>query len=198
MSESKDEQIARLLREGLDYYGGDEVSKAIVSWLKVLELDPDNVEAFDYIQTADRRSAPRPVKQKVVRDARHDAARAILREAEELIEREEFEQALDLLRSSAEGGVVSLELETTVELMRSRLLGRYRSRIGALDCAPVLCADPSALKRFNLPPGAGFVLSMVDGATSITDLISLSGMDAFETLRTVSGLVEAGIVEIRQ
>jgi hypothetical protein len=38
---------------------------------------------------------------------------------------------------------------------------------------------------------------MVDGTTSVADLISVSGMDAFEALHTLSSLMEAGIVEMR-
>ena len=50
--------------------------------------------------------------------------------------------------------------------------------------------------KFNLPTTAGFVLSLVDGSTSVNDLMSLSGLDAFDTLRILTGLIDAGIVEI--
>ena len=52
--------------------------------------------------------------------------------------------------------------------------------------------------KFNLPATAGFVLSQVDGATSVTDLVSLSGLDEFDTLRILSHLLDAGIVEFMQ
>ena len=55
MTESMLDKVERLLREGLDHYGADEVGAAINCWEQVLELDPGNVEAVDYMKnhTAD-------------------------------------------------------------------------------------------------------------------------------------------------
>ena len=39
------------------------------------------------------------------------------------------------------------------------------------------------------------MLSMVDGITPLSDLISVSGMDRFEALRSVCRMQEAGILE---
>jgi hypothetical protein len=50
--------------------------------------------------------------------------------------------------------------------------------------------------RFNLPANAGFVLSMVDGRTSVNEILALSGMDPFDAVRVVSKLLGAGIVEV--
>jgi hypothetical protein len=50
--------------------------------------------------------------------------------------------------------------------------------------------------KFNLPAQAGFMLSLIDGDTSVGDIVSLSGMDSFEALRVLNGLVDAGIVSL--
>jgi hypothetical protein len=47
-----------------------------------------------------------------------------------------------------------------------------------------------------LPANAGFVLSMVDGSTSVNEILALSGMDPFEAVRVVNKLLEVGIVEV--
>ncbi len=44
--------------------------------------------------------------------------------------------------------------------------------------------------------GMGFMLSLVDGKTSIDELIALSGKDAFEALRILNERVAAGIAEL--
>jgi hypothetical protein len=36
---------------------------------------------------------------------------------------------------------------------------------------------------------------MVDGVTPLSDLLSLSGMDRFEAMRSVCGMRDAGILE---
>ena len=41
------------------------------------------------------------------------------------------------------------------------------------------------------------MISLIDGTTRVADLISLSGMDAFEALRILGNLLDADIVELR-
>jgi tetratricopeptide (TPR) repeat protein len=190
MSESKEQRIARLLNEGLEHYGTGEVAEAILAWEEVLVLDPQNPDARDYVQTADRRKYPRPAKQGSV----SSAVKALSEEARQLTAGSRFEDALELLRSAAEADPSSLELQAALELVRSRLLREYRERVGDLDALPVLKASADAITKFNLPSDAGFLLSLVDGSTSVAELVSLSGMDAFEALRTFWGLLETGIV----
>ena len=191
-AESREDAIARLLAEGLDHYGSDEIGPAIHAWRKVLELDPENAEALDYMQTADRREQRRLSP----RDQMSDAARRIVHEVRPMISAGDFEGALDLLRSASESDPAALEVDVTTELVRSRLLRLYAARVGNLGAVPVLCGDPGDLTRYNLPPDAGFILSLVDGTTCLADLISLCGMDAFEALRIVGNLLDAKIVEM--
>jgi hypothetical protein len=192
MAESRPDQIARLLQEGLNHYGEDRVGPAILAWREVLTLAPENPEALDYIQTADRRTSPRPEDG----DRSVSALQAVVAEAREMGARKEYESALELLLGAADSNLINLELDASIELVRSRLLKQYRESVGDLESVPVLGKDPMELTEFNLPPDVGFILSMVDGATSVTDLISLSGMDVFDVLRTVKGLIDKEIVRM--
>jgi hypothetical protein len=192
MAESRPDQIARLLQEGLNHYGEDRVGQAILAWRGVLTLAPENAEALDYIQSADRRTSPRPEDG----DRGVSALQAVVAEARELGARKEYESALELLLGAADSSLINLELDASIELVRSRLLKQYRESVGDLESVPVLGKDPTKLTEFNLPPDVGFILSMVDGATSVTDLISLSGMDVFDVLRTVKGLIDKEIVRM--
>jgi hypothetical protein len=155
-------------------------------------LDPHNTEALDYIQTADRRDQRRlPLEEQM-----SDAARHVVHTVNDLAERGDWEAALDLLRSPVDAERTALEYEATVELVRSNLLRSYSHRVG--DLSGVLVQKGGGdLTGFNLPPDAGFVISLIDGTTSIADLISLSGMDAFEALRIVGHLLDADIVEMK-
>jgi hypothetical protein len=190
--DSRESRIERMLQEGLDFYGVDDISQAIQAWQAVLELDPRNQQALDYLQNADRRKRPRPAKGKGMASA----VGAVLQEARLLMQQGDLSPALDLLRSASGPGFSTVELEATLDLVRSQLHRVHRERIGDLERVPVLCADAGDLTRFNLPSDAGFLLSMIDGVTASGDLISLSGMDAFDVLRTLDALLEAGIVEM--
>ncbi len=194
MEDSKEDQIERLLAEGLEHYGCDEIAPAIKAWRAVMALDPNNAEALDFLQTADRRDQRRLPLQ----DQMSDSARQIVYKVRGMIERAEWEAALDLLRSRSDSEPTALEYEATVEVVRSRLLRRYTERVGNLDGIPILRDGPGDLTSHKLPSDAGFMLSLIDGTTPLADLISLSGMDAFEALRIVGNLLDSDILELRR
>lgn len=193
MAESKEDQITRLLAEGLEHYGCDEIAPAIQAWRGVLALDSKNAEALDFLQTADRRDQRRlPLEEQM-----SDSARRIVYEAKAMIGQADWEGALELLRSNAASEPVSLEYEATVEIVRSRLLRMYTERVGDLGGVVAVTSAAGDLTSLNLPSDAGFMLSLIDGTTCLADLISLSGMDAFEALRIVGGLLDGDVLEMR-
>ncbi|UCE85462.1 MAG: hypothetical protein JSU66_14140 [Deltaproteobacteria bacterium] len=246
MAASNSEEIDRLLREGLNHYGTGDTAEAARCWRAVLELEPDQAEARDYLETAgmlepegagaaapseaapaspppefsapgfdfeaprgesgEAEPAPGPPAADAAGPApdaqvddllRPDATGdALFREAKKLFEAGELEAALDLFESVVRSDAAKIEVQSYVEMLRSQLLKRYRERIGTQDGTPRLLIEPDAVMKFNLPTTAGFVLSLVDGATRVRDLMSLSGLDAFDTLRILTGLMDAGIVEI--
>ena len=90
----------------------------------------------------------------------------------------------------------ALELHSYLELARSRLVRVYRDRVGSADGGPSLRISHDEILKFNLPAQAGFLLSLVDGATPTRSLLDLAGMDPFEGLRALSSLLDAGILEV--
>lgn len=180
-----EERISRMLQTGLEHYGAGDVARAFLTWREVLDLDPGNAEALDYMRDADRRTRPRS----------GDAARGTLvEEARRLLHAGSAEEALELLTSAP--GNRSLEAEAMIELLRAHLYGHFRAELGDLSRVPRVKAGGAAgLQGRNLPPSAGFLLSMVDDMTPLGDLLLVSGMDRFEALRSVCRMREAGILE---
>lgn len=187
------EEIARLLAVGLDAYGMGEVSEAMIAWREALRLDPGNREARDYMHAADRRQSLDPAR---VGDA-DDATAELVREARQILHQGDLEAAHDLFQTAAEQAPISLEIQAYLDMLRSRLFKLYRARVGDLGAVPELRVEAREITRYNLPKDAGFVLSLVDGRTPLSDVISLSGMDAFGALRLVQGLIDARILEMR-
>ena len=193
MTESKEEQLERLLGEGLEHYGQDEVGPAVKAWRAVLDIDPRNAEALDYLQTADRRDQRGlPAAEQLT-----DEARGLVHEVGGMLDKADWEGALFLLKSVPNDEPAALEFAAMAEIVRSQLLQRYAKRVGNLDSVLALGRKGDDLTRYNLPPDAGFVISLIDGTTPVADLISLSGMDAFDALRIVCDLLDSEIVEIR-
>ena len=82
-----------------------------------------------------------------------------------------------------------------VELLRAKLYRSYLEKTQGRECVPRVVGDGAGLEGRNLPPSAGFLLSMVDGITPLDDLVSVSGMDRFDALRSMQRMQAAGILE---
>jgi hypothetical protein len=213
MAESKQDKIDRLMREGLNHYGMGAVEEALRSWREVLRLEPGHAEARDFVATAEEAAhaaaAPPPRREKPAPAQVHEHAAAdlpqdegdrslddLVSEGQRLVREQELEAGLDLLEAVARRDPMRLEVHGHIEDVRSRLVKRYRDRMGDLGGVPRLSLGLSDVMKFNLPAHAGFMLSLIDGDTSVGDIVSLSGMDSFEALRVLNGLVEAGIVSL--
>lgn len=186
MSDGSENRVATLLQQGLELYGTGDVARAFLVWSEALELDPGNEEALDYMRDADRRTKPRG-------DSFERGGSPVVEDARRLLRSNDAEAALELLSSAPNGG--SLENEAMIELLRANLFQTYRERIGDLgQVARLVTSAVDDLHRRNLPPSAGFMLSMIDGLTPLCDLVAVSGMDRFEAMRSLCRMQEAGIV----
>ena len=185
MARADEDRVASLLQQGLESYGTGDVAGAFRCWNEALELEPGNEEALDYMRDADRRSKPR--------GGSADGGLRILEDARRMVQAEGEEAGLDLLMNAPATG--RLEIEAMIELLRARLFHRYLEQFGDLSQVPRIASDRRDLRERNLPPAAGFLLSMIDGLTPLGDLVTVSGMDRFETLRSVHRMHQAGILE---
>lgn len=189
MADEEQDRVSRLLQEGLECYGTGDVGRAFLLWGEVLELDPGNAEALDYMRDADRRSKPRD-------GASRKGASVVVEAARRRMRAGDGEGALEIL--SRDPSSAGLAQEAMLDLVRSALYQGYREAVGDPDRVPVVDAEGQAgLDGRDLPPRVGFFLSMVDGQTSLRDLVSASGMDRFEALRSVHHLLRAGVLDWR-
>jgi tetratricopeptide (TPR) repeat protein len=192
MSDASTDEIERLLRDGLNRYGMGEIAQAIRAWRQVLKLDPGNLQAREYLDSVADEAADveRPA------GAERGGTPDLLETALECLRDDDPEGALELLENVAARDPDALEVQGYIEMVRSRLLKRYREQFGSGSATPTLRLEADALLKFNLPSEAGFLLSMIDGRTTVQDLVSVCGMDEFRALRILAHMQAAGIVEI--
>jgi hypothetical protein len=195
VAESNEQKIARLMAEGLDLYGQDEIERAVACWRAVLELAPHHEVARDYLEVAGYGASAGAAKKQAASGAA--LAAEFLREAQALAERGADGEALELLEGVARETPGHLESQAALELLRAHLYQRQRVRTKGGAGVLRVKLGPQEILRFNLPPNAGFVLSMIDGHTSADELVALTSMDPFEALNTIGKLMDAGIVEVR-
>ncbi len=193
MTESSQETSERLMREGLDHYAMGDDARAIECWRRVLELDPGHAEAQDYLRTATDDEAP---SEAVEAEEQANEGGALLETASEMLRSGELADALELLETLEREDASNLAVQGRIELARARLLDDYRGRLCDGIAVPQLRIAADEVMKFNLPADAGFVLSSIDGTTSVNDLVDVTGMDPFAVMRTCCRLLDAGIVEV--
>ncbi len=80
--------------------------------------------------------------------------------------------------------------DSCVEMLRQM----YKSRLGDGSRVLRLAVSPDQLRSLNLDHRAGFLLSCIDGYSSIDEILDVSGMQTLEALRLLYELVQEGIV----
>ncbi len=80
---------------------------------------------------------------------------------------------------------------------RTRLRQMYVSRLGGLDQVPSMAVPRSELKWLSLHHRAGFLLSQIDGVSTLEEIIDLAGMPEIEALRTLVDLLGQRVIELK-
>lgn len=83
------------------------------------------------------------------------------------------------------------------ENCRTVLRQMYATRIGPLDRVPVVMIPRDQLRWLSIDHKAGFVLSLVDGVSTLEMIIDVSGMAELDTLRILSELTQQRIISLR-
>lgn len=92
--------------------------------------------------------------------------------------------------------VNNAEAKQFASTCRQRLEALYTSQVGPLSAIPRVDVPDTDIRWLGLDHRAGFLLSRVDGLTSLEELLDLSGMPRLEALKTVLSLVDAGAIMI--
>jgi len=119
----------------------------------------------------------------------------------EMIDRFElgdFTGALSLAETLLEIDRGDAEARRIAETSRTRLRAIYVGRLGALDQVPVMMIPHAELRWLALDHRAGFVLSLVDGTSSIEEIIDVSTMPQLEVLRTLYNLLSQNVISLRR
>ncbi|MBP9111531.1 MAG: hypothetical protein KBF88_01925 [Polyangiaceae bacterium] len=72
----------------------------------------------------------------------------------------------------------------------------YLKAIGSLSKVPVVRVNPSELRTLPIEPAAAFLLSNMDGISTVEMLLDLGAMPRLEALRLLCSLVREHIVEL--
>jgi hypothetical protein len=81
---------------------------------------------------------------------------------------------------------------------RLRLAEQYSSKIGPLTQVPKLDLSDSEIRWLGLDHRAGFVLSQIDGQSSVEELVDICGMSRLELFKTLIELLNRGAIHLEK
>jgi hypothetical protein len=79
---------------------------------------------------------------------------------------------------------------------REMLVRVYQSQVGGADDIPGLVVDMAQVASASLDQWSGYVLSCVDGNTTISELVDICSFPRLDTLRILHGLIQSGLVRV--
>ena len=127
-----------------------------------------------------------------VADAGADEAMAELRER---FAAQDYLGALQLAETLTNDPLHAQESEEIAAVCRSTLQARYVESIGSLARVPVIAVPLSIIRELPIDNRAGFVLSRIDGISSLEMILDMCGMPQLDALRIVYELVQNGALD---
>jgi hypothetical protein len=91
----------------------------------------------------------------------------------------------------------NLEAAECGESCRSVLENMYAARLGPVDLVPMVIVPRTQMQWLSIDHRAGFVLSLIDGSSTLEMVVDMSGMPKLDALRILYELVQQRIVAFK-
>ncbi|MCL4478678.1 MAG: hypothetical protein M1381_06195 [Deltaproteobacteria bacterium] len=184
----KNEEILHLFEHGLDTFAqGDFVGSQRI-WKKILERDPGNELAMDYINGTE---------EEIPFEDKKGSYKELLDEAIRLIGKNEPEPAYELLQMIIIDNPGDEKAKEFFNTTKGILLNNYLNEIGSTRAVPKLKKEMEDIMKINLSKEAAFIVSLIDGSSSIDDLLALSGLETFPFMRNAVMLIRNDIITLK-
>jgi hypothetical protein len=89
------------------------------------------------------------------------------------------------------------EVVDCADKCRTVLEGMYAARLGSLEQVPAVIVQRTQLRWLSIDHRAGFVLSLIDGSSSLEMVLDVSGMPRLDAMRILVELIAQRIVALR-
>lgn len=109
----------------------------------------------------------------------------------------DYSGALFVAEGLLENDPANPEALRYAENCRAVLQKMYTARIGPLDRVPIVVVPRDQLRWLSIDHRAGFVLSLVDGVSSLEMVLDVSGMPLLDVLRILYELVQQRVIAFR-
>ena len=114
----------------------------------------------------------------------------------ELYDAGDFRSALVMAEALLEADPEHVEARACAASCREMLSKKYLGRLGGLARIPRVAMVPEEIRWLSLDHKAGFLLSCIDGTSSIEEVLDVACMHEFEAIRILHDFRELGVIEI--
>jgi hypothetical protein len=83
------------------------------------------------------------------------------------------------------------------EKCRTVLENMYAARLGPLERVPMIVVPRAQMRWLSMDHRAGFILSLIDGSSSVDMILDVSGMPKLDALRILHELAQRKIISFR-
>ncbi len=90
-----------------------------------------------------------------------------------------------------------MEAAECAESCRGVLEGMYAARLGPLDRVPTVIVQRTQLRWLSIDHRAGFVLSLIDGSSTLEMILDVSGMPRLDAMRILQELLQQKVVSLK-
>lgn len=122
--------------------------------------------------------------------------RAGVREIEECYAVGDYSRALQIAEQLLARSPDDLTARRYAQNCREVLTQMFAARIGPLDQVITVVVSPEEVQWLSLDHRAGFLLSLVDGQSTVDEILDISGMTRLDALRILHDLTEQQVVRL--
>ncbi len=183
----KNEELLHIFESGLDTFAQGDFVTAQKIWKKALEIDPKNELAIDYI---------RSLEEEIPFEDKKHAYKELLDEAIGLLGKNQLDPAYELLQMIIINNPDNSKANKFLDTAKGLLLKDYLNEIGDTDAVIELKKNMDEIMKINLTKESAFIVSMIDGNSSVDELFTLSGIDRFIFMRNLVMLLRNDIIRL--
>jgi len=109
----------------------------------------------------------------------------------------DYSGALEIAEAILQRDPVNAEALRCADESRATLQQMYTARIGPMDRVPMVMVPREQLRWLSIDHRAGFLLSHVDGVSSLEMILDVSGMPTLDALRILCELAQQRVISFR-
>jgi len=110
----------------------------------------------------------------------------------------DFTGALVVAEGMLEVNANDLDAQRYAQSCRDVLTQMYAARLGALSQRVRVAVPGDQIRWLSLDHRAGFVLSLIDGSSTVEELLDISGMNRLDALRIIYTLFEQRVIALSE